>query len=177
MTEEATTTAKKKKTARASEHIVRSVLKAVRENPGIRTDALMEELALCQATISQATLQLEEQGLISRQRKVHRGPFHYYPAGAQDVAVQPIKAVDLEVEALRREVEELRAFKARAIKMHPDVVEDPILLRAREICAREARRMDNHQLANATIAGEADESIHVLSVLAVLRGNAKQAQS
>lgn len=176
MTEEATTSTAKKN--RVSEHILKAVLKAVRETPGIRSDALADELSLHQSTVSVATLMLEERGLITRVRKGH---YRYYPAGAQDVTVEPITATDIEVEALkaevedlRREVEELRAFKARAIKMHPDVVEDPLLLRAREICAGEARRIDNYQLANATIAGEADDSLHVLSVLAALRDTAKQ---
>lgn len=178
MTEEATP-----KKHLVSNHVLRSFSKAVRETPGVRSDALAKELSLGASTISRAAILLEKQGLITRKRK-GRGYCHFYPAGFEpsDVTVAPITATDIEVEALkaevedlRREVAELRAFKARAIKLHPDVVEDPLLLRAREICAREARRMDNHQLANATIAGEADDSLHVLSVLATLRDNAKRA--
>lgn len=155
-----------------SDHVTKAILTATRASPGIRTDALASETSLCESTISTAGRILVERGLLCREKKGRY--YHYYPAGARGVKVEPITAVDIEVEALRREVEELRAFKARAIKMHPDVVEDPLLLRAREICAGEARRIDNYQLANATIAGEADDSLHVLSVLAVLRDNAKQ---
>lgn len=157
-----------------SDHVTKAILNTTRASPGIRSDALAQETSLHESTVSTAGRTLIERGLLTRVRKGRF--FHYYPAGAQDVAVQPIKAADIEVEALRREVEELRAFKARAIKLHPDVVEDPLLLRAREICAGEARRIDNYQLANATIAGEADDSLPVLSVLAVLRATPKKAE-
>lgn len=173
MTEEATTTAKKH---RVSEHVLKAVLKAVRETPGIRSDALADELSLHQSTVSIATLVLEKRGLITRVRKGH---YHYYPAGAQDVTVEPITATDIEVAALkaevedlRREVEELRAFKARALAAYPDFDVDPMLLEARRIAAELFP-----DYSKTFLLGEADNGPPVRAALAALRKMAeKQAE-
>lgn len=173
MTEEATTSKKQ----RASEHVTKAVLRAVRETPGVTSSELAEELSLHQSTISVATAELETRCLITRVRK---GRHHlYYPAGAQDVTVAPITATDIEVEALkaevedlRREVEALRAFKARAIEGYPHLDDDPMLLEARRIVAELFP-----DVSETILAGEADYGPTVRAALAGLRKMAeKQAE-
>lgn len=178
MTEEATTTKKQ----RASEHVTKAVLRAVRETPGVTSSELAEELSLHQSTISVATAELETRCLITRVRK---GRHHlYYPAGAQDVTVAPITATDIEVEALkaevvdlRREVEELRAFKARAVFTHPELDTDPIVLEARKIGYRALFDAGNRDGADNVLLGDADNSAFVLAIVEALRSGAKRAES
>lgn len=179
MTEEATP-----KKPLVSNHVLRSFNKAVRETPGVRSDALAKELSLGASTISRAAILLEKQGLITRKRK-GRGYCHFYPAGCapSDVTVSPITATDIEVEALkaeveelRREVEELRAFKARAVFTHPELDADPIVLEARKIGYRALFDAGNRDGADNVLLGDADNSAFVLAIVEALRTGAKRAE-
>ena len=114
-----------------SEHVSKSLLSATRASPGIRSDALAKETSLHETTVSNAGRVLIGQGLLTRVRKGRF--FHYYPAGDPTRRVRPIAATDVEIEALKAEIEELRAFKERALGQYPDLGVDPLVLVAREI--------------------------------------------
>ena len=115
-----------------SEHVSKSLLSATRASPGIRSDALAKETSLHETTVSNAGRVLIGQGLLTRVRKGRF--FHYYPAGDPTTPRRSSgTATDVEIEALKAEIEELRAFKERALGQYPDLGVDPLVLVAREI--------------------------------------------
>jgi hypothetical protein len=118
-----------------SEHVRKVILAATRASPGIRSDALAKETSLHGTTISSAARVLIGQGLLTRVRK---GPFYYYyPPGVevetQQLFLSSAPLLEAEIEALKAEIAELRAFKERALGQYPDLGVDPLVLVAREI--------------------------------------------
>jgi hypothetical protein len=120
-----------------SEHVRKVILAATRASPGIRSDALAKETSLHGTTISSAARVLIGQGLLTRVRK---GPFYYYYPPGAEVAPEPQQLflsseplLEAEIEALKAEIAELRAFKDRALGQYPDLGVDPLVLVAREI--------------------------------------------
>jgi len=115
-----------------SEHISKAVLGAVRASPGIRSDALCKELSLSSATISVTTRKLVDEGLIVREQtgRMHR---FYPPNAVPQLFLSSAPLLEAEIEALKAEIAELRAFKERALGHYPDLDIDPRILVAREI--------------------------------------------
>lgn len=155
-----------------SDHVIKVILTATRVSPGIRTDALASETSLCESTISTAGRILVERGLLRRERKGRY--YHYYPAGAEDVrepqqlflSSEPL--LEAEIEALKAEIEELRAFKDRALAVHPDL-NDPELLKARELAHRILFDAGLRDAADEVSLGLADETKIVKSITEALR--------
>lgn len=165
----------KPKSRKPSEHITRSILHTVRVTPGIRGDALSKEVAIHDSTLSVAGRTLCKQGRLVRKR-IGRY-FHYYLPEHVDVTPEvklmiPADIVELaeldaireELESLRAEVKDLRAFKERALVVHPDLGVDPLVLEAREI-AIELMPQERHAINN----GHYDNQPEVLGPLLALR--------
>lgn len=70
-----------------------------------------------------------------------------------------------------RELEELRAFKAMAIKRYPDLVVPEITFRARKIVARTFEQQNDMLKAQEFIAGRHDHTPIMLATIAALEGD------
>lgn len=156
-----------------SEHVRKVILAATRAAPGIRSDALAKETSLHGTTVSSAARVLIGQGLLTRVRK--GAFFFYYPAGAegarepQQLILSSEPLLEAEIEALKAEIEELRAFKDRALAAYPDLGIDPLVLRAREIVAE---LLPEHR--DVVLSGEADQGGAMRGAVATLRAIAAQ---
>lgn len=158
----------RKNSYKPSEHVSKVVFGATRASPGIRSDALAKETSLHETTVSTAGRMLIEMGLLTRVRKGRF--FHYYPAGAES-ARAPVAAdiVELaEIEALKAEIAELRAFKARVHAAFPDFETDPTLLKARRIGYHALMDEGNNDGADSVVIGEADNTAFVRAIVAAL---------
>lgn len=164
-----------------SPRLRKDFLNAVRQSPGIRTDALAEELAVQGSTVSALGRLLLDQKRIVRKRNGHY--YHYYlpetpsepteavklmiPADirpADIVELAELDAIREELESLRAEVKDLRAFKERALGQYPDLGVDPLVLEAREI-AIELMPQERHAIST----GHYDNQPEVLGPLLALR--------
>ena len=153
-----------------SEHVSKAILTATRASPGIRSDALAKETSLHETTVSTAGRVLIGQGLLTRVRKGRH--FHYYPAGVevepQQLFLSSEPLLEAEIEVLKAEIAELRAFKDRALAVHP-ALNDPELIKARELAYNILFDAGLRDDADAVRLGLADETKIVKSIAEALR--------
>lgn len=72
------------------------------------------------------------------------------------------------IEELKREVQELKAWKNDALERFPELAVPPLLLRARKFAADEARSSGDNQLATSIMCGHKDNTLLVRVALKVL---------
>lgn len=168
-----------------SPRLRKDFLNAVRQSPGIRTDALAEELSVKDSTVSALGRLLLDQGCIVRKRNGHY--YHYHlpeaPSEPADIKLMipsdmlPADIVELaeldaireELESLRAEVKDLRAFKERAFALHPELDVEPIVLEARKIAYRVLFEAGNRDGADSVLSGHADDTAIVKATVEALR--------
>ena len=156
-----------------SEHVRKVILAATRASPGIRSDALAKETSLHGTTISSAARVLIGQGLLTRVRK---GPFYYYYPPGAEVAPEPQQLflsseplLEAEIETLKAEIAELRAFKERALGQYPELDVEPIILEARKIAYRALFDAGNRDGADNVLHGHADDTVIIGAIVTALR--------
>lgn len=155
-----------------SRDLSKAFVEAVQETPGIRATALAEILNVNESTISVAGRFLSKRGRIVRKRD---GRFlgHYIPEAkvieAPQLFLPNTTLLEAEIEALKAEIEELRAFKECALAAHPDLAIDPLVLKAREIVAEMLP-----QYREQVLSGGADEGGAMRGAVATLRAIAAQ---
>ena len=74
------------------------------------------------------------------------------------------------VKTLEAEVKELEQWKQAALLRYPDLNVDPILLKARELLANEAREGGNKLLADELLNGKRDKAFSIKALVKVLGG-------
>ena len=79
-----------------------------------------------------------------------------------DLFVQLINTLEMEVTALEK-------WKAAALLRYPDLDVDPLLLKAREILAAEAKEHGSEMLADSFINGDRDNSFSTKAIVKLLR--------
>ena len=147
--------------------IAYAVLEHIRQNPGVTSLNITADLNIPQGTSTSALCSLVEKGLVDRQKIPNsNGTYAYFiaqrsseakPASTIEDHNAYIATLEHRLTMLEQEVAELEAWKAAAITAHPDLVPvDPLLMKAREICAEEALAIGSHEAAEAYRKGAYD---------------------
>ena len=172
-----------------------TILRAVRESPGVTTKGICSEVPVTQSTVSMATRALIADGRITR--KLVSGAYHYYPSGAEatrtehiDPKVEPqqlflsnaplleaeiealkaeIDTLEDEIDTLEAEVAELRAFKERAISQYAELDVEPIILEARKIAYLAFLDVNDRNNADCALYGNADDTPMLKAIVETLR--------
>lgn len=160
--------------------IAYAVLEHIRQNPGVTSLNITADLNIPQGTSTSALCSLVERGLVDRQKIPNSNGTYAYFIAQRSSEAKPtstiedcnayIATLEHRLTMLEQEVAELEAWKAAAITAHPDLVPvDPLLLKAREICARQAMRNGNSDRAADYIEGRLDTVGTMQAVLEALQ--------
>ena len=148
--------------------IAYAVLEHIRQNPGVTSLNITADLNIPQGTSTSALCSLVERGLVDRQKIPNSNGTYAYFIAQRSSEAKPtstiedcnayIATLEHRLTMLEQEVAELEAWKAAAITAHPDLVPvNPLLVKAREICAEEALAVGNHEGAEAYRKGALDD--------------------
>jgi hypothetical protein len=158
-----------------SKELSRDFIAVLQQTPGMRSPDFAKALGVHETTFSRASSALVKRGRIIRKR-AGRFYAYYLPETKPDLAVkaqqQPVPAdiVELaELESLRAEVADLRAFRERALDLYPDLDVDPIVLEARRITYRVLFDVGNRDGADNVLCGRADDTAIVMATVEALR--------
>ena len=160
--------------------IAYAVLEHIRQNPGVTSLNITADLNIPQGTSTSALCSLVEKGLVDRQKIPNSNGTYAYFIAQRSSEAKPtstiedcnayIATLEHRLTMLEQEVAELEAWKAAAITAHPDLVPvDPLLMKAREICAQQALQKGDSGLAADYIAGRFDDVAIMRAVLEALQ--------
>ena len=165
----------------------KELLRVVRELPGVTAVTayqLMEDRLRPKtiAEVSQALAVLAKRGLLVRERQGDRPdemkgvrPFEYTinpEPPSQTVPISrtsPTKAgYEARIDALSAEIDELKQWQARAIERCPELCVSRLVIRAREIVARQFESQGDKQSAQGVRLGNFDEKPIMLVTVTAL---------
>lgn len=164
------------------------VLDTLRALPNITTNDLFELIPECPRYSVQSTVsKLYKRGVIVDGPKKVETRAGGVKFSARTYAVSPKAAellsgfkqykstavltdagLNVRIEELKREVQELRAWKSDAMERFPDLAVPPLVLKARKFAADEARSSGDSQLANSIMCGHKDNTLLVRVALKIL---------
>jgi DNA-binding MarR family transcriptional regulator len=167
-----------------SKQLSKDFVAVLQQSPGLSTADFAKALGIHDTTFSRASNVLVKRGRIIRKRVGH-GYQYYLPEEKKAETVQlmipsdirPADIVELaeldalreELKSLRAEASDLRAFKERALLLHPDLDVDPIVLEARKIASLALLDVGNREGGDNVLFGLADDTPIVKATVEALQ--------